>query len=188
MRVRCPRCSGEQELLSRPRRVLLHALPELRLTSRDRGTVCLCELRLRGPDHRPVCIYRQTRRATWNAGESTGSGAAHWQSLEHRWPSRNVSALPRCLRSRGQRAVPGPRRQVERRSFHRSPWRSGSHGGVFRGVSEAVSSHRPEGSLTTVDGRDDAPPAAANERRRAGVEGGFDSLGQIETWSARPLR
>ena len=30
MRGRCPRCGGEQELLSRPRRVLLHALPELR--------------------------------------------------------------------------------------------------------------------------------------------------------------
>ena len=30
MRARCPRCGGEQELLSRPRRVLLHALPELR--------------------------------------------------------------------------------------------------------------------------------------------------------------
>ena len=30
MRGRCPRCGGEQELLSRPPRVLLHALPELR--------------------------------------------------------------------------------------------------------------------------------------------------------------
>ena len=30
MRGRCYRCGGEQELLSRPRRVLLHALPELR--------------------------------------------------------------------------------------------------------------------------------------------------------------
>ena len=139
------------------------------LTDRDRGTVCLRELRLRGPDHRPVCIYRQTRRATGNAGDSTGSGAAHWPSLEHRWASRNVSAVSRCLRlrSREQRAVPGPRRQVERRSLHRSPWRSGSHGGVFRGVSEAVSSHRPEESLATVDDRDDAAPASADERRRA---------------------
>ena len=30
MMERCPRCGGEQELLSRPPRVLLHALPELR--------------------------------------------------------------------------------------------------------------------------------------------------------------
>ena len=30
MRKRCPRCGGEQELRSRPPRMLLHALPELR--------------------------------------------------------------------------------------------------------------------------------------------------------------
>ena len=73
MRGRCARCGGEQELLSRPRRVLLHALPELRSPAEIVDPLACANC---GYEVQTTVRYVSTDRRVWPPGTPENRPAA----------------------------------------------------------------------------------------------------------------